>query len=186
MRPLRTAWRESAGAVRLLNVDLSTVTTAADVVVGCGAPLEEVVHLDFQSSAAAWKHADVLAYNALLFRAYHVTVHSIIILLRPQAALEAFAEAARLAHHLGGAEQEFMARHNEGYAAFLLGDTGEVLASSTLEEMAEPAGIDASSLGWSSLNKGSPSLNSPMASEVGSKHSDSSSLSGLRRARRNG
>src|SRR4051812_473943 len=49
-------------------------------------------------------------------------------LLRPQAALEAFAEAASLAHHLGGAEQEFMARHNEGYAAFLLGDIPRSLA----------------------------------------------------------
>jgi hypothetical protein len=48
--------------------------------------LAEVVHLDFQSSAAAWKHADVLVYNALIYAEYHVPVHSIIILLRPQAA----------------------------------------------------------------------------------------------------
>jgi hypothetical protein len=45
--------------VRLLNVDLSTVTTAADLVLGLGDPLEEIIHFDFQSSAAAWKHADV-------------------------------------------------------------------------------------------------------------------------------
>jgi hypothetical protein len=72
--------------VKLLNVDLSTVTTAADLIVGLGDPLEEVVHLDFQSSAAAWKHADLMVYNALIFAHYHVPVHSIIILLRPQAA----------------------------------------------------------------------------------------------------
>src|SRR5262249_39725314 len=41
---------------------------------------------DLQSSAAAWKHADVLVYNALLYAEYHVPVHSIVILLRPQAA----------------------------------------------------------------------------------------------------
>jgi len=27
---------------------------------GLGDPLEEIVHFDFQSSAAAWKHADVM------------------------------------------------------------------------------------------------------------------------------
>ena len=64
--------RPPAGAVVLLNVDLSTVTTAADLVVGIGDSLEEVVHLDYQSSAAAWKHADVLVYNALIHAEYHV------------------------------------------------------------------------------------------------------------------
>jgi hypothetical protein len=83
---LTTFDRPPAGPLRLLNVDLSTVTTAADLVVGLGDPLAEVIHLDFQASAAAWKHADVLAYNALLYRAYHVPVHSLVVLLRPQAA----------------------------------------------------------------------------------------------------
>jgi hypothetical protein len=72
--------------LKLLNVDLSTVTTAADVIVGLGEPLEEVVHLEFQSSAAAWKHADLLVYNAPLFSHYHVPVHTLILLLRPEAA----------------------------------------------------------------------------------------------------
>jgi hypothetical protein len=75
-----------AGPLALLNVDLSTVTTAADLIVGVGDPLVEVIHIDFQSSAAAWKHADVFVYNALIYREYHVPVHSIVILLRPQAA----------------------------------------------------------------------------------------------------
>ena len=39
--------------VTLLNIDLSTVTTAADLVFGLGEPLQEIVHLDFQSSASA-------------------------------------------------------------------------------------------------------------------------------------
>src|SRR2546421_12590284 len=78
--------RPPTAPVKLLNVDLSTVTTAADLIMGLGEPLEEIVHLEFQSSAAAWKHADEMAYNALLFAHYHVPVHTIIILLRPQAA----------------------------------------------------------------------------------------------------
>ena len=83
---LTTFDQPPAGAVSLLNVDLSTVTTAADLVLGIGTPLKEVIHIDFQSSAAAWKHADVLVYNALIYAEYHVPVHSIVILLRPQAA----------------------------------------------------------------------------------------------------
>jgi CubicO group peptidase (beta-lactamase class C family) len=39
-------------------------------------------------------------------------------------------------------------------ATFLLGDTGGVLAPSTLEEMGEPAGIDASNPGWSAYGLG--------------------------------
>lgn len=72
--------------VWVLNVDLSTVTKAADLVLGIGEPLNEIVHVEFQSSAAAWKHADLLAYNSLLFDEYHVPVHTILVLLRPQAA----------------------------------------------------------------------------------------------------
>jgi hypothetical protein len=48
------------------------VTTAADLILGLGDPLAEIVHLDFQSNAAAWKHADLMVYNALLFAHYHV------------------------------------------------------------------------------------------------------------------
>jgi hypothetical protein len=72
--------------VKLLNVDLSTVTMAADLIVGLGEPLAEIIHFEFQSSAAAWKHADLMAYNALLFRHYHVPVHTVVVLLRPEAA----------------------------------------------------------------------------------------------------
>jgi hypothetical protein len=78
--------RPPAAPVRLLNVDLSTVTAAADLILGLGDPLEEVVHLDFQSGAAAGKHADLLAYNALIFAHYRVPVHTLVLLLRPQAA----------------------------------------------------------------------------------------------------
>ncbi len=72
--------------VKVLNVDLSTVTTAADLVLGLGDPLEEIIQIDFQSSAAAGKHRDLLVYHALLFAHYDVPVHTIIVLLRPEAA----------------------------------------------------------------------------------------------------
>lgn len=72
--------------VSVLNVDLSTVTAAADIVYGLGEPLQEIIHIDCQSSAAAWKHADLMLYNAALFARHHVPVHTVVILLRPEAA----------------------------------------------------------------------------------------------------
>src|SRR6516164_5908412 len=93
--------------VSLLNVDLSTVTTAADLVVGLGQPLEEIVHIDFQASASATKHADVLVYNALLHRHYLVPVHSIVVLLRPQAAHTNLSGAVRYAARPGRGKMDF-------------------------------------------------------------------------------
>lgn len=40
------------------------------------------------------------------------------------------------------------------FAAFLLGDTADVLAPATLEEMTEPAGVDSSAAGWSAYGLG--------------------------------
>jgi CubicO group peptidase (beta-lactamase class C family) len=40
------------------------------------------------------------------------------------------------------------------FATFLLGDTGDVLAAATLEEMAEPAGVDSSAPNWSAYGLG--------------------------------
>jgi hypothetical protein len=92
---------------KLLNVDLSTVTTAADLVVGLGEPLEEVVHIDFQSSAAAGKHADLMVYNALLFAHYRVPVHTAILLLRPEAAHGNLSGAVRYAARPGRGKMDF-------------------------------------------------------------------------------
>lgn len=72
--------------VRLLNVDLSTVTAGTDIVFGLGDPLPEVVHIDAQAGPDAKKHSDLLAYHGLLHRQYQVPVHSILLLLRRQAA----------------------------------------------------------------------------------------------------
>src|SRR5262249_30401678 len=48
-----------------LNVDLSTVTAAADLVFGVGEPLREILHLELQAGANATKQNDILLYNAL-------------------------------------------------------------------------------------------------------------------------
>jgi hypothetical protein len=104
---LATFDRPPAGPVRLLNVDLSTVTALADLILGLGEPLEEIIQFDFQSSAAAWKHADVMAYHALLFAHYRVPVHSAIILLRPAAAHSNLSGAIRYAPRPGRGSMDF-------------------------------------------------------------------------------
>jgi len=104
---LTTFDRPQPGPITLLNVDLSTVTTAADLVIGVGEPLGEIIHLDFQSSAAAWKHADVLVYNALLYADYHVPVYSFVILLRPQAAHSNLSGAVRYSSPLRPGSMNF-------------------------------------------------------------------------------
>ncbi|HVC99294.1 MAG TPA: hypothetical protein VND64_36855 [Pirellulales bacterium] len=92
----------------LLNVDLSTVTTAADLVLGLGEPLVEIIHLEFQSSAAAWKHADLMAYNALLFAHEHVPVHTVMVLLRPEAAHSNTSGAIGYAPRPGRGKMDFV------------------------------------------------------------------------------
>lgn len=44
---LTTFDRAPAGTLRLRNVDLSTVTTASDFLIGVGDPLAEVVRFEF-------------------------------------------------------------------------------------------------------------------------------------------
>jgi hypothetical protein len=99
--------RPPTGPVTLLNVDLSTVTAAADLIVGLGEPLAEVMHFDFQSSAAAWKHADLMLYNALIHAIYHVPVHTVIILLWPQAAHSNMSGAIAYAPRPGRGKMDF-------------------------------------------------------------------------------
>jgi hypothetical protein len=129
--------------VSLLNIDLSTVTTAADLVFGLGQPLQEIIHLDFQSSASATKHLDVLVYNALLHRQYRVPVHSILVLLRPQAAHANLNGVVAYAPRPGKGKMDFQyepVRLWERPATELLaGDVG-VLPLAMLGQL--PAGVD--------------------------------------------
>jgi hypothetical protein len=71
--------------VTTLNVDLSTVTTAADLVFGLGDPLQEILHIDCQAGPKADLPADLHAYNSLIYRRFQVPVHTSVLLLRPEA-----------------------------------------------------------------------------------------------------
>jgi hypothetical protein len=70
------------GPVTPLNVDLSTLSAAADVVLGLGDPLTSLVDLEFQSSRDADLSRRVLVYNTLLHQRFRLPVHSVVVLLR--------------------------------------------------------------------------------------------------------
>lgn len=69
----------------VLNVDLSTISAATDIVLGYGDPPLRLVDLNFQSSRDADLIRRLLMYNVLLHHRYGVPVHSVVVLLRPAA-----------------------------------------------------------------------------------------------------
>jgi len=91
-----------------LNVDLPTVTTAADLVFGLGEPLQEVIHIDCQAGPKADLPADLHAYNSLLFRRCQVPVQSIALLLRPEARHRALTGTLTYAARPGRGETTFV------------------------------------------------------------------------------
>jgi hypothetical protein len=69
----------------VLNVELSVVSAATDVVLGYGDPPVRVVVLNFQAGRNPELPDRELMYTALLRHRYHVPVHSVVVLLRPAA-----------------------------------------------------------------------------------------------------
>ncbi len=94
-------------SVILLNVDLSTVTTSADLIFGLGDPLEEIIHVDCQSGPDADLPLNVMALNTLLHRRFKVPVHSIILLLRPRAQHPQLTGALRYEPRPGRGKMDF-------------------------------------------------------------------------------
>jgi hypothetical protein len=73
------------GEPAVLNVDLATVSAATDVTLGYGEPPTLLVDLNFQAGRDAGLPGRVRLYNALLDHRFGVPVHSLVILLRPDA-----------------------------------------------------------------------------------------------------
>src|SRR4051812_22822045 len=76
---------EEFGPLQVLNVDLSTVTAATDIVRGQGDPPQRIIDLNFQSGPDDALASRLLLYNTLLHHRYQVPVHSQLVLLRPAA-----------------------------------------------------------------------------------------------------
>src|SRR5262245_4520218 len=71
--------------IRALNVELSVISAATDVLLGHGDPLRSVLDLNFQSGPDPTLPGRVCLYNTALFHRFDVPVHSLVILLRPAA-----------------------------------------------------------------------------------------------------
>src|SRR5687768_4449475 len=86
---------------RVLNVDLSTVSAATDIVLAHGDPLEHITDLNFQSGPDAFLDERLLLYHVLLRHEFHVPVHSVAVLLRPAADWHAgIGSSGRLKYHV--------------------------------------------------------------------------------------
>jgi hypothetical protein len=81
--------------LRPLNVDLTTMSAATDVTLAHGDPPEEIVDINFQAGPDAKVPSRVLMYNGILHHRYQVPVHSILVLLRPEANLAAITGKVR-------------------------------------------------------------------------------------------
>lgn len=75
----------NAADVRTLNVDLSVISAATDVVLGYGDPVRSILDLNFQSGRDPRLPGRICLYNAALFSRFYIPVHSVVILLRPSA-----------------------------------------------------------------------------------------------------
>jgi hypothetical protein len=73
------------GPITTVNVDLSTLSAAADVALGFGQPIREIADIEFQSGPDPTLPRRLLLYNAILHHRYEVPVRSVAILLRARA-----------------------------------------------------------------------------------------------------
>jgi hypothetical protein len=91
--------------VRLIDADLSTVTTQADKVIRVEAVIPYLLHLELQARYDAGLPRSVLKYNALLHDRHTLPVHSCVVLLRPEAQASTITGAWDYAAVAGGAMQ---------------------------------------------------------------------------------
>lgn len=75
----------SGAPVEVIEADLATVTAEADQVLRVAAPVPYLAHLEFQASYDPAMGRRLLRYNVLLHYRHGLPVHSVVLLLRPQA-----------------------------------------------------------------------------------------------------
>ena len=75
------------GRAEVIDADVSTVTAATDKVLRLSGDADAVMHFDFQAGPDAGLPRRVHGYSALLEERHRLPVHSVIVLLRPEADL---------------------------------------------------------------------------------------------------
>jgi hypothetical protein len=78
--------------VRVIDTDLSTVTAEADKVLRIEDEPPCVVHLEFQTTRDVRLAERLIRYNVRLSYRHELPVHSVAVLLRPEAAVPGFSE----------------------------------------------------------------------------------------------
>ncbi len=77
----------TVGRAEVIDADVSTVTAATDKVLRLSGKVDAIMHFDFQAGPDAGLPRRVHGYNALLEERHGLPVHSVVVLLRPQADL---------------------------------------------------------------------------------------------------
>jgi hypothetical protein len=92
----------------VLDVDLSTVTAATDIVLAdANPPRKTLTTLDFQASHDDHIDDRILMYQGVLRHRYHLPVHSLVLLLRPDAFRPAMAGGVRYRTAGGRGKMDF-------------------------------------------------------------------------------
>ncbi len=128
-----------------LNVDLSTISAATDVVFGFGNPLQEIVDLNLQSGPFDALPSRLHLYSAALHFRHAVPVRTVLLLLRPKA------DAANLTGKLAYGSDDDGVQFNykvirmwkQPVAAFLQGGLGLLPLATLCQMPADKALTDA-------------------------------------------
>lgn len=104
---LRFLGRPDTGPVRLIDADLSTVTTQADKLFHVGDSSPWLLHLEFQTSRDVWLPQRMRKYNALAAERHRLPVSSAVVLLRPVADGAELTGLLRERHRLDRRELRF-------------------------------------------------------------------------------
>src|SRR5947209_8579570 len=75
-----------ATKLRVIDSDLSAITTAADKLIQVDEPQPYIAHIELQSGADATLDRRMLAYEAMTRLRHELPVRSVVFLLRPQTA----------------------------------------------------------------------------------------------------
>lgn len=84
-----------AGSAEVVDADVSAVTGAADKVLRVGGKHPWIMHVDFQAGPEASVPRRAHGYNGLLGSRHLLPVHSLIVLLRPEANLSTITACTR-------------------------------------------------------------------------------------------
>ena len=94
------------GRTEIMDADVSTITAATDKVLRLSGDLNAVMHFEFQAGPDAGLPGRVHGYNALLENRHGPPIHSVVVLLRPEADLRSI--TGRYEQHMPGAAEPYL------------------------------------------------------------------------------